>query len=51
VVKNLSISTPISDVGVNISVVVEACTNLTNPVWFPRQSNTLTGGSVYFSDP
>ena len=35
----------------NISVVVEACTNLANPVWQPIQTNTLTGGSSYFSDP
>ncbi len=32
-------------------VVVEACTNLTNPVWSPVATNTLTGGSSYFSDP
>ena len=31
--------------------VVEACTNLTNPVWSPVGTNTLTGGSSYFSDP
>jgi hypothetical protein len=35
----------------NIPVVVEACTNCTNPVWQPVQTNTLTGGSCYFSDP
>ena len=35
----------------NISVVVEACTNLFNAVWQPVQTNTLTSGSVYFSDP
>jgi len=35
----------------NISVVVEACTNFANPVWQPVQTNTLTGGSCYFSDP
>jgi hypothetical protein len=35
----------------NISVVVEACTNLANPIWTPLQTNTLTGGSSYFSDP
>ena len=34
----------------NVPVVVEACTNLANPVWFPLQTNTLTGGSFYFSD-
>ena len=32
-------------------VVVEACTNFSNPVWQPVQTNTLTGGSSYFSDP
>jgi hypothetical protein len=31
-------------------VVIEACTNLTNPFWSPVQTNTLTGGSFYFSD-
>jgi hypothetical protein len=31
--------------------MVEACTNFTNPVWQPVQTNTLTGGSSYFSDP
>ncbi|MBW8863917.1 MAG: leucine-rich repeat domain-containing protein, partial [Verrucomicrobia bacterium] len=33
------------------TVVVEACTNLFNPVWQPVQTNTLTTGSGYFSDP
>ena len=32
-------------------VVVEACTNLANPVWSPVETNTLTGDSSYFSDP
>jgi uncharacterized repeat protein (TIGR03803 family) len=35
----------------NISVVVEACTNVANPTWSPVSTNTLTGGSSYFSDP
>ena len=35
----------------NIPVVVEACTNLANPIWSPVSTNTLTGGSSYFSDP
>jgi hypothetical protein len=35
----------------NVSVVVEACTNLTNPVWQPLQTNTLTNGLYYFTDP
>ena len=46
-----------SGFGFNISwatdlpVVVEACTNLTNPNWSPLATNILTGGSSYFSDP
>jgi hypothetical protein len=35
---------------VNLVVVVEACTNLSHPTWFPVGTNTLTGGSSYFSD-
>jgi hypothetical protein len=35
----------------NIPIVIEACTNLSQPVWVPLQSVTLTNGSVYFSDP
>lgn len=35
----------------NTMIVVEACTNLANPVWQPIQTNTLTGGVCYFSDP
>jgi hypothetical protein len=40
----------------NIVVIVEACTNLTNPVWLPVSTNTLntflgTNGISYFSDP
>jgi hypothetical protein len=34
----------------NSSVVVEACTNLANPIWVPIQTNTLADGSSYFSD-
>jgi hypothetical protein len=34
-----------------MTVVVETCTNLANPVWNPVATNTLTGGSSYFSDP
>ena len=37
--------------GTNLVVVVEACTNLANPVWQPVATNTLTGGSAAFSDP
>lgn len=33
------------------TLVVEACTSLSNPVWLPLQTNTLTDGSAYFSDP
>jgi hypothetical protein len=35
----------------NIPVVVEVCTNLANAAWSPVATNTLTGGSSYFSDP
>jgi hypothetical protein len=35
----------------NTSVVVEAATNLANPVWLPVSTNVLTGGMSYFSDP
>ena len=34
----------------NIPIVVEACTNLANPVWTPLTNVTLTNGSFYFSD-
>jgi hypothetical protein len=35
----------------NLVIVVEACTNPANPTWYPVGTNTLTGGSSYFSDP
>jgi hypothetical protein len=35
----------------NLVIVVEACTDLANPTWFPLQTNTLIGVSFYFSDP
>jgi len=35
----------------NLSVVVEACTNLVNPIWSRVGTNPLAGGSSYFSDP
>jgi Beta-propeller repeat len=35
----------------NLVVVVEASTNLTNPVWIPVSTNAITGGTSYFSDP
>jgi hypothetical protein len=31
--------------------VVEASTNFANATWLPLSTNTLTGGSSYFSDP
>jgi hypothetical protein len=34
----------------NLVVVVEACGNLALPTWVPVGTNTLTGGSSYFSD-
>lgn len=37
--------------GGNPIVVVEACTNLVSPDWSVLATNTLTGGSSYFSDP
>jgi hypothetical protein len=33
------------------TVVVEACADLSNPTWSTVGTNTLTGGSCYFSDP
>jgi hypothetical protein len=35
----------------NIPVVVEACTNLANPVWLPLQTVSLTNGLYHFSEP
>jgi hypothetical protein len=35
----------------NGSVVVEAATDLSNPVWSPLQTITVTNGSADFSDP
>jgi len=35
----------------NLNVVVEAATDVANPIWSPVQTNTLTSGSFYFSDP
>jgi hypothetical protein len=34
-----------------MTVVVEACTNLANPIWSAVATNSLTDGSSYFSDP
>ena len=33
------------------TLVVETCSNLSDPVWTPVATNTLTSDSVYFSDP
>ncbi|HEV2331420.1 MAG TPA: leucine-rich repeat domain-containing protein, partial [Verrucomicrobiae bacterium] len=37
----------------NATVVVDACTNSTNPVWLPAATNTVTAttGTAYFGDP
>lgn len=35
----------------NLTVVVQACTNLASPVWTPLQTVTLTNGAYYFSEP
>jgi hypothetical protein len=35
----------------NLVVVVEACTNLLDHRWSAVGTNTLAGGSSYFSDP
>ena len=35
----------------NIPVVIEASTSLAAPSWAPIVTNTLTGGSSYFTDP
>ncbi len=35
----------------NVMFVVQACTNLSNPVWQALGTYTLTGRPVYFSDP
>jgi hypothetical protein len=34
----------------DLTLVVQACTNLLNSVWQPLQTVTLTNGSAYFSD-
>jgi hypothetical protein len=33
-----------------MTVVIEACLDLANPVWTPVGTNTLASGSIYFSD-
>jgi hypothetical protein len=32
-------------------VVVEACTNLANPIWLPVSTNMVSSGFSYFNDP
>jgi hypothetical protein len=34
-----------------MNIAVDACTNLTDPVWLPLQTNTLTADTFYFTDP
>jgi hypothetical protein len=34
----------------NLAIVVEACTNLGNPIWSPVATNMLLGGAASFSD-
>ena len=34
-----------------MSVAVDASPSLVNPTWTPLTTNTLTSGSLYFSDP
>jgi hypothetical protein len=54
---NASFGVETNQFGFNINwasgqtVVVEASTNLTNLDWQPVQTNTLTTGTAYFSDP
>lgn len=35
----------------NANVIVQACTNLSNPIWIPVITNSLSTGTNYFSDP
>ncbi|HEY3852824.1 MAG TPA: leucine-rich repeat domain-containing protein [Verrucomicrobiae bacterium] len=35
----------------NLKVVVEACSNLTSPVWTPIETVTLSNGLFHFSEP
>jgi hypothetical protein len=34
-----------------LTLVIEATTNLVNPIWYRLQTNTLSTGSSYFRDP
>jgi len=35
----------------NLTIVVEACSDLANPIWTPVSTNTLLGGPFHFADP
>jgi hypothetical protein len=35
----------------NVTIVVEACTNLANPIWLPVSTNMLSGATSSFTDP
>ena len=35
----------------NLSFVIEAATNLVQPVWKPLSTNTEVNGTIYFTDP
>ena len=35
----------------NVVAVVEACSDIANPMWQPVQTNTFTSEPLYFSDP
>ena len=35
----------------NALVVVEACTNLADPIWSPVGTNSFAAGTSYFTDP
>jgi len=54
--SNTSFGMQTNQFGFNINwasgqtVVVEACTDISNPVWQPVQTNTLASGASYFSD-
>ncbi|MDB6041323.1 MAG: Chitin binding protein [Verrucomicrobiales bacterium] len=37
--------------GKDVAVVVEGCTDLSNPIWTQISTNFLTGGSSFFNDP
>jgi hypothetical protein len=35
----------------DLVIVIEATTNLANPIWYPLQTNTLNGSTLTFTDP